>query len=239
MYNRDSMYDSGPGGEPVELVIFDCDGVLIDSEVISLMVIRELLETYGVVIDETYFTREFLGRSFLCVKETVKRDFGVLLREEFEQQYLSALLERFDSHLQPVDGIESLVAQLNIPFCVATSSHRGRTNRALSATGLLSYFDDAIYTASQVQNGKPAPDLFLFAAEQQKVEPKNCLVIEDSLSGLQAGVAAGMQVWHFQGGSHMPASIGSISIPAGISRVISHWSQFFTAHPELRIKSPS
>lgn len=239
MYNRERMYDSGRGGQPVELVIFDCDGVLIDSEVISLTVIRELLQAYDIEIDDGYFTREFLGRSFPRVKETVKRDFGVELPDSFEQQYLGSLMNRFDTDLQPVNGVESIISQLSIPFCVATSSHRERTNRALRATGLWSYFEDAIYTASQVQNGKPAPDLFLFAAEQHGVDPKNCLVIEDSLSGLRAGVAAGMQVWHFQGGSHMPTSISNIVLPPGISRVISHWSQFFTVHPELRINQPS
>lgn len=239
MNNQYSMYDSGHGGQPVELVIFDCDGVLIDSEVISLSVIREMLQAFGIDIDEGYFTREFLGRSFSRVKDAAKRDFNVVLPDTFEHQYLQLLLSRFDTHLQPLEGIESIISELNIPYCVATSSHRERTNRALNATGLLTYFKDAIFTASQVQNGKPAPDLFLFAAEQHGVEPKNCLVIEDSLSGLRAGIAAGMQVWHFQGGSHMPTSMSNIVLPSGVSRVISHWSQFFTVHPELRINQIS
>ncbi|MBC3765528.1 HAD-IA family hydrolase [Neptunicella marina] len=233
MSSHSAVYDSEYGDPPVKLVIFDCDGVLIDSEIISLKVLKGLLADLGVELDNAYFTREFLGRSFSRVKQAVKDDFNVILPDEFEQQYLNKLIQVFDQQLAPVDGIKQVLSQLNIPFCVATSSHRERTDRALKATGLTDYFGRHIYTASQVKRGKPEPDLFLFAANQHQVQAQNCLVIEDSMSGLQAGIAAGMQVWHFQGGSHMPSSIADFSLPQGISRVISHWSQFFNVHPEL------
>ena len=164
------------GGIPVELVIFDCDGVLINSEVISLSVLAGLLGTYSISIDNSYFTRQFLGRSFSHVREKVSLDFGVTLPDTFEQHYLSTLMQRFDKELTPVDGIEDVLSQLNVPFCLATSSHRERTDRALKATGLAKYFSDNIYTASQVKRGKPEPDLFLFAASEQGFAPQNCLV---------------------------------------------------------------
>lgn len=186
-----------------DLIIFDCDGVLIDSEIMSSETLISLLDPLGVSISHDFVQRHFLGRSFAKVAETVLHDFGVVLPQEFESTYRTSLLEAFETGLVPTDGIVSVLEALTTPFCVATSSSPERARRSLEIVGLAKYFDQCVFTASQVRNGKPAPDLFLFAAEKFRTEPKKCLVIEDSFPGIKAAEAAGMDVWRYVGGSHL------------------------------------
>lgn len=186
-----------------DLVIFDCDGVLIDSEILSARTLIKLLAEHDVEIDDAYVRGAFLGRSFPTVIGIVKDHFGVTLPSDFETDYRHQLLERFETELRPMEGVVEVLSSLQRPFCLATSSSPPRVTRSLHLTGLYPYFSDAIFTASQVRNGKPAPDLFLYAAAQRGVEKSRCLVIEDSLVGLTAGRAAGMPVVWFSGGSHL------------------------------------
>lgn len=187
----------------IGLVIFDCDGVLIDSEVISAaMLIRELAD-HGVAIDADYVVRHFLGRSYPTVLSTIRRDFEINLPPEFEAQYRARLLAAFESDLKVVPGVADLLAAMDLPWCVATSSSQTRAERSLRIAGLDALVGNRLFTAGMVANGKPAPDLFLLAARTMGVAPDRCLVIEDSLNGIRAARAAGMRVWRFTGGTHL------------------------------------
>ncbi len=217
----------------IDLVIFDCDGVLIDSEIISARVLMNALEDLGASVDFPYFKANFLGRSFAKVADSLRKDFRLELPATFEADYRSVLLREFETQLKPVDGIEPVLDQLGVAKCVATSSSPERAGRSLNVSGLAARFGDDVFTASQVKNGKPAPDLFLHAAGCMKVAPSRCLVIEDSHPGLLAARAAGMHVLHFIGGSHL----SSEDAPAkGISPPVPFfetWSSFFDIAPQL------
>lgn len=187
----------------IKLVIFDCDGVLIDSEVISAaMLIREL-DGHGVTIDAEYVVRNFLGRSYPVVLETIRRDFQLDLPPEFEAQYRARLLAAFETDLKVMPGAADTLSAMRLPWCVATSSSQPRAERSLQIAGLRDLVGDRLFTAGQVKRGKPAPDLFLLAAETMGFAPSDCLVIEDSLNGIRAAHAAGMRVWRFTGGTHL------------------------------------
>jgi len=186
-----------------ELVIFDCDGVLIDSEVISARMLIAELEGYGVTMDMAFVSRHFLGRSYPVVLAEVRNRWGVALPERFEADYRARLLAAFERDLRPMPGVVEVIAALARPYCLATSSSPERLRRSLEITGLTGLFAGCSFTASEVARGKPAPDLFLHAAARMGVAAERCLVIEDSLNGLRAGLAAGMEVWRFIGGSHM------------------------------------
>lgn len=190
--------------EPLtKLIIFDCDGVLIDSEVISGKVLIGLLADLGVELDFAYVQKNFIGRSFQKVAAEIGDSFGLKLPQNFEAEYRAKLLKAFDTDLMPTNGIEQILKQLSLKSCVATSSSPERVTHSLRVTQLATYFSGNIFTASQVKNGKPAPDLFLFAAKNMGIDPKNCLVIEDSAPGVEAALNANMPVWHYAGGSHL------------------------------------
>jgi HAD superfamily hydrolase (TIGR01509 family) len=186
-----------------ELIIFDCDGVLIDSEVISARQLIHELSGYGVDMDMAFVSRHFLGRSYPVVLQEVRDRWGVQLPDRFEADYRARLLAAFERDLQVMPGVQALIAALRLPYCLATSSSPERMRRSLQITGLSPLFSNRCFTASEVARGKPAPDLFLHAAARMGVDPAACVVIEDSLNGVRAGLAAGMRVWRFAGGSHL------------------------------------
>ncbi|MEZ5754623.1 MAG: HAD family hydrolase [Paracoccaceae bacterium] len=186
-----------------QLLIFDCDGVLIDSEVISARQLIEELKGYGVVMDMAFVSRHFLGRSYPVVLKEVRERWGVQLPERFEADYRARLLAAFERDLAPMPQIRETLRALAIPYCLATSSSPERMRKSLEITGLSALFQDCAFTASEVARGKPAPDLFLHAASRMGAEASACIVLEDSLNGIRAGLAAGMRVWRFTGGSHL------------------------------------
>lgn len=185
------------------LFIFDCDGVLIDSEVISARQLIEELKGYGVDMDMTFVSRHFLGRSYPVVLKEVRERWGVQLPDRFEADYRARLLAAFERDLKVMPGVVETLRTLAIPYCLATSSSPERMRKSLEITGLTSLFEGLTFTASEVARGKPAPDLFLHAAARMGADPAACIVLEDSLNGIRAGLAAGMQVWRFTGGSHL------------------------------------
>jgi HAD superfamily hydrolase (TIGR01509 family) len=212
-----------PTPAKTDLVIFDCDGVLVDSEPISAAVLIDELAQLGVSITADYVRDHCLGRSFPTVSRAIRESFAVPLPEDFEQRYRRSLLARFETELRPTPGIEVLLARL-IPFrCVATSSSPPRVARSLEITGLAPLFGADVFTASQVARGKPAPDLFLFAAERMGVAPDHTLVIEDSRPGVEAAINAGMGVLHFAGGGHMRGGVPNL--PPGV-RSFDNWGDF-------------
>jgi len=184
-------------------IIFDCDGVLIDSEVISARTLIIDLARHGVVVDRPFVARHFLGRSFPTVRAYIHDHLGVRLPDGFEDEYRCRLFAAFEIELIAMAGVAEMLAALKVPFCLATSSSPMRLARSLQIVGLTHVFAGRSFTASEVARGKPAPDLFLHAASKMGVDPSQCAVMEDSPTGLAAGLAAGMQVWRFTGGSHM------------------------------------
>ncbi|NDR57357.1 HAD family hydrolase [Aliiruegeria sabulilitoris] len=217
-----------------DLVIFDCDGVLIDSELISArMLVAELAE-WGVNIDLDYVARHFLGRSYPVVISQIRKEFGLELPPEFEADYRTRLLAAFDAELVEMPGVRAVIESLSIPFCVATSSSPPRVKRALEIVDMSALFEDRVWTASEVEFGKPAPDLFLHAAAKMQVVPERCLVIEDSLNGVRSGLAANMSVWQFTGGSHMQGtSFDGPDIPRPHRRFAS-FEDFYHPVPTLQ-----
>ncbi|MEX3006924.1 HAD family hydrolase [Hoeflea sp. TYP-13] len=217
-----------------ELVIFDCDGVLIDSEIISAMTLMELLAGHGLQIDLQHVQRHFLGRSFPTVAASIRNQFDLDLPASFESDYRRILLESFEGGLSPSDGIFAVLETLVVPYCVATSSSPERVHRSLKIAGLDRYFADHTYTASEVEKGKPAPDLFLHVAASEGFEPERCLVIEDSMPGVEAANAAGMSVLRYIGGSHFDGVRSHAEREAGGSAVFDSWSKFYDIVPSLR-----
>ncbi|MBS7541237.1 HAD family hydrolase [Ancylobacter lacus] len=184
------------------LIIFDCDGVLIDSELISARALIDELACYGADIDLAFIARHCIGRSYPTVVEAVERERGVRLPAQCELDYRARLLAAFETGLTSMVGIEDALEALDVPYCLATSSSPTRLAASLRITGLERFFSGRAFTASEVKRGKPAPDLFLHAAASMGVPPDQCAVVEDSTAGLLAARAAGMEVWHFTGGSH-------------------------------------
>ena len=191
------------GASPAfDLVIFDCDGVLVDSEMLSARVLMQLLVDEGITIDDSVFRADFLGRSFAAASARLHARTGKVLPPDFHDSYLQRLLPEFEKVLQPMAGVEAVLQRLKVGRCVASSSNVLRLSTSLGCTGLARYFEPNVFSGATVANAKPAPDLFLYAAARMNVEPQRVLVIEDSEMGLKAARAANMAVWHFRGGSH-------------------------------------
>jgi HAD superfamily hydrolase (TIGR01509 family) len=216
-----------------DLVIFDCDGVLIDSEVISATMLIAELKTYGVEITLEFVSRNFLGRSYPTVMNEIRKTFGVALPDQFEADYRARLLAAFSRDLRVMPGVRHVIDGLGVPFCLATSSSPERVAQSLALTGMTDLFGDRAYTASRVARGKPAPDLFLFAADQMGISPQRCLVIEDSLTGIRAARAAGMEVWRFTGGSHLRGLDMSVPDDARADLDFDNFDQFYGLRPAL------
>jgi HAD superfamily hydrolase (TIGR01509 family) len=211
-----------------DLVIFDCDGVLVDSEILSCQCLSEALAQCGIELGEGEALDLFLGQSTQAVLQHYREDRR-LVPEAFLAAWKARLFERFRHALRPVPGIDSVVSQLDAPFCVASSSDLDRVSLSLALTGLASLFGGRLYTAQMVARGKPAPDLFLHAAAQMQASPARALVIEDSVSGVTAAKAAGMTVWGFVGGSHYRSRDGRAMLyDAGVDRVFDRMADFWT-----------
>jgi HAD superfamily hydrolase (TIGR01509 family) len=185
-----------------DLIIFDCDGVLVDSEVIACRVDADTLTRHGYPITAEQVLDRFLGRSMREVNLEVEAELGRSLPDDFSTRLLDELYRSFAAELEAVPHIHATLDTIAQPVCVASSSSHERMRISLGRAGLYDRFAPHIFSATQVRNGKPAPDLFLFAAEQMAMSPKQCLVIEDSAPGIAAALAAGMTVLGFHGGSH-------------------------------------
>ncbi len=188
-----------------ELVIFDCDGVLVDSEMLSAGVLMGMMAEVGLPITDENFRSDFLGRSFASAARIIEERFGRPLPDDFQLSYRSRLLKTMRGNLQAMSGVHAMLVALKVPFCLATSSSPERLAVTMTETRLGPYFEGKCYTASLVAHGKPAPDLYLLAAREQGVVPEKCLAIEDSEMGILSAGAAGIPVWHFAGGAHVKA----------------------------------
>jgi HAD superfamily hydrolase (TIGR01509 family) len=187
---------------PIELVIFDCDGVLVDSEVLSSRAHAEALTRHGYPITAEQERARFLGVSDREARLAIEAEIGRKLPDDFERQMQQAALKLYDVYLRLIPHVAETVAALSLPKCVASSGTPEKICHGLTVAGLYELLAPHIFSAVQVKRGKPAPDLFLFAADQMNVSPERCLVVEDSVAGVTAARAAGMTVLGFHGGSH-------------------------------------
>jgi HAD superfamily hydrolase (TIGR01509 family) len=188
--------------ERPRLIIFDCDGVLVDSEPLSIRILVEGLAGIGYSVDEATASDRFLGHSLATVQAMLRDELGFDLPTDRLEAMRLTLFDHYRRELKPIPGIVEALDRLTIPYCVASSSLPERIRISLEVTGLLSRFAPNIFSADMVRRGKPAPDLFLHAAKRMGVEPAACLVIEDSAPGISAALSAGMRVFAFLGGSH-------------------------------------
>ena len=209
-----------------DLVIFDCDGVLVDSEMLSCACLMELLGRHGIAVGLDDVFERFLGRSIAAVADHFTA-LGRVMPAEFPAELSAGVRRSFAQSLQAMAGVETVLQTLDTAYCVASSSDLERVNFSLELAGLRAPFAGRMFTAQMVQNGKPAPDLFLYAAASMVVAPARTLVVEDSVSGVQAGKAAGMTVWGFAGGSHYAARDGrGLLTAAGADRVFDRMVDF-------------
>lgn len=202
-------------------LIFDCDGVLVDSEPLAVAELQAMFATLGTQMPEARIYEQFLGRSMQTLIESAARD-GLDLSRALPG-FTQALAARFRRELRPVQGMAETIAALPGPRAVASSSAPERLALSLSLTGLAPLFGGHVYSAAQVARGKPAPDLFLFAAAHLGLDPGDCVVIEDSPAGIAAARAAGMQVVGFLGGAHAgPAGLAARLAALGPDALIAH-----------------
>jgi len=185
-----------------DVVIFDCDGVLVDSETIALGVTRRALGEAGLRLTDAETRDRFLGLRLDSLVRKAEAELGSALPSEFTDELSRDILAEFARELRGVAGVRQAVAGLAARVCVASSSAPDRLRFALRVAGYERLFAPNIFSAASVARGKPHPDLFLYAASAMHASPDCCLVIEDSVPGVQAAVAAGMTAFGFVGGSH-------------------------------------
>lgn len=185
---------------PVELVIFDCDGVLVDSERICVRVDAMVMADLGCAFTEAEIVERFVGSSVKVCTAAVEQRLGRRLEKDWQQKYEHLYRAALDADLTAVDGIAEVLNRLTTPVCVASNGDHDGIRRNLRLTGLSDHFAENIFSADDVATGKPAPDLFLHAARSMGVDPGLCAVIEDSAYGVEAARAAGMRAFGYCGG---------------------------------------
>ncbi len=181
----------------LELVIFDCDGVLVDSEPILNRVFAETLTEAGFNITYEEVMQQFVGKSLPACLEIIETNYGRAVPPGFIERCKEREFAVFRQELQPTPGITAALEQITLPRCVASNSSHRHIQFVLTLTGLLPQFEGKLYSAYDVDRPKPFPDVYLHAAEKMGMHPEHCLVIEDSITGVQAGYAAGMTVFGY------------------------------------------
>lgn len=211
---------------PFDLVILDCDGVLVDSEVISCRTLVDILSPLDPSYDLQTVMRRYLGRPSSAIVEDYERMTGRPASTDFTEDWRARLFATFARELQPVEGVRSVVEAFAIDYCVASSSDEERIEICLRKAELWDLFEGRIFSTTRVRRGKPAPDLFLLAASEHGVAPERCLVIEDSVSGVTAAKAARMTVYGLAAGSHFAVlDQRQALLDAGADRVLESWRE--------------
>ena len=179
------------------LVIFDCDGVLVDSELITNRVFAGMLNELGIAVTLDDMIEQFVGRSMPQCLELITKMLGHPVPQHFVEEYQTRSAAALTAELKAVPDIETVLAAMRVPYCVASSGTHEKMQTTLGLTGLLQQFRGKMYSVTEVARSKPFPDVFLYAARQQGVAPADCAVIEDTPTGVRAGVAAGMTVFGY------------------------------------------
>ena len=207
-------------------MIFDCDGVLVDSEPLSLACLTAGLNRIGVGLDVETVRARFAGTSLASIMAVVAGEYGIAPPPGFVESVKAETLAIFDAKLEAMTGVAAAVAAVGLPVCVASSSDPVRLRHSLGLTGLLPLFSGHVFSSAQVPRGKPFPDLFLFAAARMGAAPEDCLVIEDSVPGVTAARAAGMRVAGFTGGGHWGHDRGGADLArAGAGPIFSDFAE--------------
>jgi HAD superfamily hydrolase (TIGR01509 family) len=208
-----------------DLIIFDCDGVLVDSEVISCRVHADVLTRHGYPITAEQVRQRFLGRSAHDATREIERELGRPLAETYELERQTMLLAELAATVEAIPHLHETLDTIGARTCVASSAAHEKIFTTLSRVGLYERFAPNIFSGTQVRFGKPAPDLFLFAAAQMQTPAARCLVIEDSVPGITGAVAAGMTALGFHGGSHCPAGTAETLRAAGAAATLDDMRQ--------------
>ena len=186
--------------DPAQLVIFDCDGVLVDSERLAVRIDVEVFAELGWQLAERDIIERFVGRSDASIRLDIEAHLGRRLPDDWEVQFQHRYRDAFAAELKPVEGIVEALDRITLPTCVASGGSHDKIRFTLGLTGLYDRFAGRIFSVSEVARGKPAPDLFLYAAECMGVAPERCAVVEDSRYGVAAARAAGMLAFGYAGG---------------------------------------
>lgn len=184
-----------------DLIIFDCDGVLVDSEPIANRVLMDVLAEVGLTMSYDEAMRTFVGRSDQACVAMIEARLGHPLPAGFAAEWDSRAMSAFRRELRAIDGVQHALERIAVPVCVASNSTHDRMRLKLELSGLLQEFDGRLFSAADVEHGKPHPDLFLHAARTMRTAPAACAVVEDTTVGVTAGVAAGMAVFGYAGGA--------------------------------------
>jgi HAD superfamily hydrolase (TIGR01509 family) len=213
----------------ISAVIFDCDGVLIDSEILALEVELAILAEHGLHFEREDYVTRFMGLSHDAFHDVIdneaKKRLGHSISHIIRDELAARLRQTMIARLTQVPGAAAAVVQTALPKAVASSSTKEGLERKLKQVGLWEHFAPHVYSADHVTHAKPAPDLFLHAAKALDIPPGECLVLEDSVNGVIAAKRAGMRVWGFLGGGHVHDRLGAKLIAAGAERLVRDWPQ--------------
>ncbi|HTJ63088.1 MAG TPA: HAD-IA family hydrolase [Alphaproteobacteria bacterium] len=183
-----------------DLVIFDCDGVLVDSEAVANEVLAATVRGHGVALTGAESQSIFMGMSLDAVRLHANERFGIAMPEDWAVAYYATLIPMLAERCEPIEGVHDVVGRLkqaNVPFCVASQGPPEKMRATLTASGLWADFGGSAFSAKMIRHPKPAPDLFLHAAQTKGFPPERCAVVEDTVVGVTAGIAAGMTVFAY------------------------------------------
>ena len=218
-------------------ILWDCDGVLIDSEVIACGVMVEHFKACGYDIDLETFLVRYMGKNFRRICDEIAAESGIDMAASFDvAAYKAEQYTAFEKTLQATEGVAGFLASLDVPVAVASGSELQRLHLTLDVTKLRAFFGDHIYSVDMVANGKPAPDIFLHAASKLGVMPQDCLVIEDGIHGIHGAKAAGMEVWAYLGASHMTPRVRADVLAAKPDRAFETMDELAAAFTERQGK---
>ena len=181
----------------MKLVIFDCDGTLVDSELLCNLALEHQLAEIGVECSAQKLLARYRGGKLASIFTSLESDFSISLPASFEDEYRDKVRVLFDKHLKPNPYVKEVLESLSIPFCIASSAPKAKIIKALSVTGLAEHFDNNIFSSYEVGSWKPEPGLFLHAAKTMGFSPEDCCVVEDSMLGLQAATKAKMNAVYY------------------------------------------
>lgn len=224
----------------IKLVIFDCDGVLVDSEILCAQISAEMFRSIGLEMSVDDIVTNFVGLDAKAAKRHAEMLFKTPMPDNYDADLQVRLDSAFRDRLLPIAGVHSVLQRLNLPWCVASNSGHERLQVSFSSTQLSPLVGHHVFSADDVARGKPAPDLFLHAAKTMgDYQADTCLVIEDSVTGVTAAVAAGMHVIGFCGGGHIRDGHAEKLLDLGAERIITDYAQLYD-HPLLtRAFSPA
>ncbi|MDY6859660.1 MAG: HAD-IA family hydrolase [Pseudomonadota bacterium] len=215
-----SVLRQANGNQRTDLICFDCDGVLVDSELLAAQTTAECLSELGINLTLPEAAALFTGKSAAAGQQIIRDTYGVDLPATYFARFDLLLFQRFRQQLKPVPGIADVLAALRLPSCVTSNSGKARLALTLGLTGLAEHFGYRVFSAEDVSRGKPAPDLFFLAANRLGADVRRCLVIDDSVTGVTGAVAAGARAVGFTGAGHVEQDHAARLKDAGASCVV-------------------